>query len=97
MSRKKLILTQRKVLRMITRDYSTVPADAVQALCGQMPLNLEFWEKVAVYCIRKGKDVYIPDLVVPATDSMSPGVKINDERFKAYAREVVPNAQVRSQ
>ena len=55
--RKKLISRQRKVLKSVTSAYSTVPTDALKVLCGQSSLDLELWEKVAAYCIRKGKDV----------------------------------------
>ena len=100
--RKKLVSTSRKVLKSVTRAYSTVPMDALQALCGQMPLDLKLWEKVAAYCIRKGKDDFIPDLVVPRANSFSPGVKIDDETFadgtigKAEARRTVRNPLVRA-
>ena len=78
-SRKKLVSTQRKVLRMVTRAYITVPTDALQVLFGQMQPNLELWEKVSAYCTRKGKYVCILHLVVPGTNGLILGVRIDAE------------------
>ena len=58
-----------------------MPMDALKVLCGQMPLNLELCEKVATHCIRKDKDILVPDLVVPRANSLSPEVKIDEKRF----------------
>ena len=53
-------------------------------------------------CIRKGKDVSIPNLVVPRANALSPGVNIGAERFAdgtirtAEAKRTVRTVMVRA-
>lgn len=55
--KKKLLAIQRQILISVNKAYRTISADALNVIVGSPPINLLLSERMAIYNLRKGRQV----------------------------------------